>query len=92
VIIHFPAPGPEERRSLWLSHLGANHCLGQQELNQLSAIADLCGGEIRNAVLTAAVVAQQSARPITYADIICGLAGEYRKLSRQMPLELTATG
>jgi hypothetical protein len=92
VIIQFPAPGPEERRSLWLSHLGANHCLGQQELNQLSAIADLCGGEIRNAVLTAAVVAQAAARPITYADIMCGLAGEYRKLSRPMPLELTANG
>jgi hypothetical protein len=92
VIIQFPAPGPEERRSLWLSHLGANHCLGQQELNQLSAIADLCGGEIRNAVLTAAVVAQQAARPIAYSDIMCGLAGEYRKLSRQMPLELTTNG
>jgi hypothetical protein len=92
VIIQFSAPCPEERRSLWLSHLGANHSLGQQELNQLSAIADLCGGEIRNAVLTAAVVAQAAARPIVYADIMCGLAGEYRKLSRPMPLELNAIG
>jgi hypothetical protein len=91
-IIQFSAPGPEERRSLWLSHLGAHHALGQQELNQLSAIADLCGGEIRNAVLTAAVVANAAARPIAYADIICGLAGEYRKLSRQMPLDLNAIG
>ena len=26
-IIEFPCPGPEERRALWLSHLGAGHAL-----------------------------------------------------------------
>ncbi|MDT5062500.1 MAG: hypothetical protein QOH63_2959 [Acidobacteriota bacterium] len=88
MIIEFPAPGPEERRSLWQSHLGANHSLAQRELNQLSAMADLCGGHIRNVVLTAAVLAQDETRPIEYRDVITGLVGEYRKLGRQMPVEL----
>ena len=88
MIIEFPAPGPEERRLLWQSHLGANHSLAQKELNQLSAMADLCGGHIRNVVLTAAVLAQEQNRPIEYKDVIAGLVSEYRKLGRQMPVEL----
>jgi hypothetical protein len=51
-------------------------------------MADLCGGHIRNVVLTAAVLAQDETRPIEYRDVIAGLVGEYRKLGRQMPVEL----
>jgi hypothetical protein len=88
MIIDFPAPGPEERRLLWQSHLGANHHLTQRDLNQLAATADLSGGHIRNAVLTAAVFAQTEGRLIKYDDIIHALTGEYRKLGRQMPVGL----
>jgi hypothetical protein len=88
MIVDFPLPGPEERRSLWLSHLGSNHSLDQKTLNQLSAVADLSGGHIRNVVLTAAVLAQEESRAIKYEDVIGGLAGEYRKLGRQLPVEL----
>jgi hypothetical protein len=88
MIIDFPAPGPEERRSLWQSHLGENHSLAQKELNHLSATADLCGGHIRNVVLTASVLAHEEMRPIEYRDIIEGLTGEYKKLGRQLPVEL----
>ncbi len=89
VIVEFVLPGPEERRTLWCSHLGAGHALSQREINQLAATADVAGGHIRNAVLAAAVVAQEESRPITYTDVIQGLAGEYRKLGRQLPAELT---
>jgi hypothetical protein len=88
LIIDFPLPGPEERRLLWLSHLGTNHRLAQPEINQIAVTADLGGGHIRNAVLTAAVLAQAAARPIEYNDVVQGLIGEYRKLGRQMPVEL----
>jgi hypothetical protein len=88
MILDFPLPGPEERRSLWQSHLGNGHSLTQRDLNQLAATADLCGGHIRNAVLTAVVFAQNEGRLITYEDIIQALSGEYRKLSRQMPVGL----
>jgi hypothetical protein len=87
-IVEFPLPGPEERRLLWLSHLGTRHQLAARELNLVSAASDLAGGHIRNAVLTAAALAGNAGRPITYDDVCIGLNGEYRKLGRQAPPEL----
>ncbi len=88
MIIEFPLPQAEERRSLWQSHLGKGHQLTQSQLNQLAASVDLSGGNIRNAVLAAAVIAQSQTRPIAFADIVQGVASEYRKLGRQLPAEL----
>jgi len=90
MIIEFPMPGPEERRLLWLSHLGAHHSLAPRELNQISAAADLAGGHIRNAVLTAAVLAQAAHRLIQFDDVLVGLTDEYRKLGQQLPSALAA--
>jgi len=90
-IVDFPLPGPEERRGLWQSHLGATHEIPAADLNRVAGVADLCGGNIRNVVLLAAVLARSQKRPIRYADLAQGLEGEYRKLGRQMPLELKAT-
>jgi hypothetical protein len=90
MIIDFPLPGPEERRSLWQSHLGANHRLTQKELNRLAAVFDLAGGHIRNVVLSAAVIAQSEGRLIEFRDVLEGLNGEYRKLSRQVPAGLVS--
>jgi hypothetical protein len=90
VVIEFPLPGPEERRALWLSHLGTTHRLTLREVNQLAARVDFAGGHVRNVVLMAAVLAQTAGRPIEYADVLYGLAGEYLKLGRQMPIELGA--
>jgi hypothetical protein len=92
-IIEFPLPGPEERLLLWQSHLGQHHQLSLSELNRLAAMVDLVGGHIRNAVLSANVIAQSKNgkpedRKITFEDVIKGLAGEYRKLGRQLPQEL----
>jgi hypothetical protein len=87
-IVDFPVPGPDERRALWLSHLGNHHTLTPREINQLAATADLCGGNIRNAVLAAAIPARAESRAIGLSDIAGGLASEYRKLGRQMPVEL----
>jgi hypothetical protein len=88
-IVEFPPPGPSERRLLWQSHLGAEHALSQLEMNRLSASSDLFGGNIRNAVLTAAVLARSESRTIGYRDLLQGLSEEYRKLGRQLPAELT---
>lgn len=87
-IIDFPLPGPEERRALWVAHLGGKHGLSTAELNELAATADLAGGHIRNAVFAAAATAHAQARPLVYNDIVRGLAGEYRKLGRHIPAGL----
>jgi hypothetical protein len=87
-ILDFPLPGPEERRLLWSSHLGEGHRLPPSEISKLAALADLGGGHIRNIVLAAAVLARSEERPIEHADVLLGLMAEYRKLGKQIPLEL----
>jgi hypothetical protein len=87
-ILEFTMPGPEERRALWLAHLGSAHRVAPKDLNRLAAMAELCGGHIRNAVLLAAVLARQEGRPIEYADLLRGFASEYKKLGRHVPPEL----
>lgn len=87
-ILEFPMPSPDERRRLWLSHLGEASGLAPRELNQIAATADLAGGHIRNVVLLAAVLAGKESRKIQAADVREGLEIEYRKLGRQMPAEL----
>jgi hypothetical protein len=87
-ILSFPLPGPEERRDLWLAHLGAEHNVNNGQLNLLSAVAELTGGQIRNAVLRAAVDAAQDKSEIQYCHLLAGVASEFRKMSRQLPNEL----
>ena len=87
-IIEFPLPEPEERRALWVAHLGPSHGLEPRELNQLAATVDLAGGHIRNAVFAAAATAHAQARPLVYNDIVRGLAGEYRGYGRHIPAGL----
>ena len=89
MIVDFASPGPEERRLLWQSHLGAKHELSQRELNQLAAnTSELCGGHIRNAVLTAATLSGADCG-LRYEDVLEGLSVEFRKLGKQMPVELS---
>jgi hypothetical protein len=88
LVVEFPAPGPEERRALWRSHLGDDHDLQPAELNLLAAHADVCGGHIRNAVLAAAVRALEQGRRLKWPDVLEGLRLEYAKLGRQMPAGL----
>lgn len=90
LVIEFALPGPEERRALWQAHVGEGSELSARDFNQLAAAADIGGGQIRNAVLTAAVIANDRRRPICYAAILEGLAAEYRKLGRQLPQSLSA--
>lgn len=87
-ILSFPLPGPQERRDLWLAHLGPEHGVNGGQLNLLSAVAELTGGQIRNAVLRAAVDAAQENKKIQYSHLLAGVASEFRKMSRQLPNEL----
>jgi hypothetical protein len=87
-IITFPLPGPEERRALWSAHLGEQHGISSAQLNLIAVIAELTGGQIRNAVLRSAVAAAHEGKNILYRHLLSGVAVEYRKLSRQLPNEL----
>ena len=88
MMIDFPLPEPDERRAIWLSHLGSNHELSIKQINQLAAKSDLCGGHIRNAVLTATVFAKHEKKEMNMIHIIEGLIGEFKKIGRQISPDL----
>jgi len=79
---------PEERRAIWLSHLGAGTAISPNELNQLAALVDFTGGHIRNVVLTAAAEAKTEDRDIRLLDLVLATKGELRKLGKQLPVDL----
>lgn len=91
-IIEFPLPSPEERRALWIAHLGKQNQLSPKDLNRLAVAADLCGGHIRNVVLAAAVFAHSAARPIAWPDLVKAMSAEYKKLGRTLPSDLRGNG
>ena len=88
MMIDFPLPSPEERRAIWLNHLGSFHTLSKGNINQLSVQCDLSGGHIRNVALTAAVIAKHDKRKISMEDVITALTDECHKLGKQISQEL----
>jgi hypothetical protein len=85
-VLEFNLPAPDERRDLWLAHLGDHHTLAPVQLNRIAALADLAGGYIRNAVLCAALLSR--GQKITQVECVRGLQMEYRKIGRSLPGEL----
>ena len=83
VIVDFPMPEDNDRRTLWRMHLPAE--LPQADDIDLDFMArrfKFSGGNIRNVCLTAAFFAAEADRPVTMADLIRGTEREYRKLGR----------
>ncbi|MGE3510419.1 MAG: ATP-binding protein, partial [Vicinamibacterales bacterium] len=85
-IIEFTSPGPDERRALWVAHLGENHELPVSSLNRIAALCDLTGGHVRNVVLNAAARARRHDRGISERDLTEALLAEYTKLGRTPPV------
>ena len=94
-VVEFPLPDVGERRALWSLHLGDMPSLDAALLNTVAALVDLPGGHIRNAVLTAALLARQRRQgaggdenaidEVQAVDLREALALEYRKLGQRAP-------
>ncbi len=86
-VLQFPLPDVAERRTLWALHLGDAPALDAGVLSAVAALVDLPGGHIRNAVLTAALLARQRGidSPLDADDLREALALEYRKLGQRAP-------
>jgi SpoVK/Ycf46/Vps4 family AAA+-type ATPase len=82
VVVEFPLPGFDERLHLWCGHLG-DRGPGEDVYRTLASYCELAGGQIRNAVLSAAVQARGDR--ITEYDLLAGLRDEYRKIGRDIP-------
>ena len=86
VILDFPAPGPEERRVLWNVHLPAEHNVEQRLLDEVAVRCALTGGQIRNAVLHAALLAAGQSRLVDDASLLAAVQREFTKLGGVCPL------
>jgi len=91
IIIDFPLPGFNERLALWKSHLG-DRSPDDNILRSLASHTDLAGGQIRNAVLTAAAHQAGQTEAISAAVLITAISREYQKLGRSLPAALQNLG
>lgn len=85
-VLEFPLPAARERRRLWDLHLGAAEAIDDGRRDRIAALADLPGGHIRNAALTAGLLARaRGAAAPEPADLLAALALEYAKLGQRLP-------
>jgi hypothetical protein len=89
VVVDFHAPEPAELRRIWQLHLPDEHGVPQQLLGEVSRRCSLSGGQIRNAVLHASLLALTNGGRITPAYLEAAVLREYRKAGTVCPLRPT---
>ncbi len=86
VVIEFRAPEPAERWSIWQLHLPADHRVDHGLLREVAARCSLTGGQIRNTVLHASVLALQNGGCVTSEHLETAVRREYRKSGGVYPM------
>ncbi len=86
VVIDFAAPGPTERLSIWQLHLATPHAVDEEFAREVAARCAMAGGQIRNAVLHASLLALDDGGVVTAAHVEAAVRREYRKLGALCPL------
>jgi ATPase family protein associated with various cellular activities (AAA) len=86
VVVEFRMPEPHERWTIWQLHLPADHAVEPQWLEEIAVRCVLSGGQIRNAVLHASLLALDDAMPIARGHLEQGVRREYRKSGAVCPL------
>ncbi|MCP3137351.1 ATP-binding protein [Pyxidicoccus xibeiensis] len=86
VVVDFRAPEPAERWVLWQLHLPAAHAVDAGLLREVAARCHLSGGQIRNAVLHASLLALEEGGPLGSSHLEAGVLREYRKSGDVCPL------
>ena len=88
VMVEFRAPDAAERYAIWQLHLPPTHRVDLRSLQETAVRCMLNGGQIRNAVLHAALLALQDGSVISGQHLYAAIAREYRKMSAACPLPL----
>jgi SpoVK/Ycf46/Vps4 family AAA+-type ATPase len=90
VVVEFRPPDAGQRWRLWRHHLPADHEVDDDTLAEIASRCQLTGGQIRNAVLHAWLLAMDvsaDAVPST-RDVEAAVRREYRKMGTICPLRL----
>jgi SpoVK/Ycf46/Vps4 family AAA+-type ATPase len=90
-LVHFPRPGPVERRRLWELVLGEPVVLdGPVDLDVLTEL-DLTGAGIAAVVRSAALAAHHDSRPaLRMADLVRAVSRQFQREARLVPRDLLA--
>ncbi|MBJ6764108.1 ATP-binding protein [Myxococcaceae bacterium JPH2] len=86
VVVDFRAPDATERWAIWQMHLPAAHTVEVGLLREVAMRCDLSGGQIRNAVLHASLLALEEGAVLGSAHLEAGVHREYRKAGDVCPL------
>ena len=89
VVIEFRAPDAAERWSIWQLHLPPEHATDSAFLDEVAARCQLTGGQIRNAVLHASLLALEDGGVIDAGHLELAVQREYRKIGSVCPLRPT---
>jgi SpoVK/Ycf46/Vps4 family AAA+-type ATPase len=88
MIVDFPSPDAAERLAIWKVHLPAKPELPPAFLDHVAARCVLTGGQIRNAVLHATLLALEAKRPVAIEDVEAAVVREYRRMGAMAPIDL----
>jgi SpoVK/Ycf46/Vps4 family AAA+-type ATPase len=81
-VLEFAAPGPDERRAIWERAFPPGCPTKDLELELLAREAELSGGAIATAAVSAAFDAATVGEPVTMPRVLASVAAEYRKVGR----------
>src|SRR6185295_6921349 len=86
VVINFATPEALERWSIWQSHLPPGHLVHDSLLEDVAHRCELTGGQIRNAILHASLLALNDGGIVTSQMVTESILREYRKSGGVCPL------
>lgn len=91
VLVEFRPPEAAERWTVWQLHLPSAHAVDSELLNEVAQRCALTGGQIRNAVLHASLLALQDGGVVTSGYLEAAVRREYRKAGIVCPLRRFTT-
>jgi SpoVK/Ycf46/Vps4 family AAA+-type ATPase len=86
LVVDFRQPDVEERWAIWQLHLPPGHTVDHTMLGNIVGYCVLSGGQIRNAVQHASLVALHDGGVITSEHLKSSILREYRKMGALCPL------
>jgi ATPase family associated with various cellular activities (AAA) len=86
VVISFPPPDAGERWNIWQLHLPTEHRVADSVLAEVAQRCELTGGQIRNAILHASLLAITNGGVVTTAHLEAAVQREYFKFGSVCPL------
>ena len=91
VVVTFPPPGPMERWAIWRTHLPANNTVDLELLEDVARRCELRGGQIRNAVVYASLLALEDGGVVCSTHLASAVRREYRRVNAVCPLRTHGT-